>query len=170
MYVSPAPSFHPHSPQHYIEHTFPLRIPHRNPGKVEQELRRMNVDKAVPAVPADPFGAPPLSKPPYIEDMGLRSEQPAAKPSSPEPPVSVLQLGKRLAVDQIGMAPLGLAAFILAMGLMEQLDWKEIKQRFHIMYIPVLIVNWQVCLLCCQRVGLNGQQVWPIGENAGCGA
>ncbi|KAL6304215.1 hypothetical protein BKA93DRAFT_733528 [Sparassis latifolia] len=63
--------------------------------------------------------------------------------------VSVPALAKRVAADQIMMAPLGLAIFIGSMGIMEGRDAKHISQKYSDLLMPLLITNWQV---------------WPIAQ------
>ncbi|EMD41716.1 hypothetical protein CERSUDRAFT_90289 [Gelatoporia subvermispora B] len=64
--------------------------------------------------------------------------------SSGAPRVSIPALTKRVAADQIVMAPIGLALFISSMGMMEGRDAPHIRGKFKDMYTPALITNWQV--------------------------
>ncbi|KAL0950874.1 hypothetical protein HGRIS_007633 [Hohenbuehelia grisea] len=58
--------------------------------------------------------------------------------------ISMLALGKRVAADQLIMAPTGLAIFIAAMGTMEGRRSRQIRQKYAEMYAPALITNWKV--------------------------
>jgi len=58
--------------------------------------------------------------------------------------VSFRALGKRVAADQVIMAPLGLAIFIGSMGAMEGRDAKHILQRYADLYEPTVLANWKV--------------------------
>ncbi|KAF8599282.1 hypothetical protein BDV93DRAFT_526229 [Ceratobasidium sp. AG-I] len=58
--------------------------------------------------------------------------------------VSMPALAKRVAADQIVMAPIGLTIFVGTMGWMEGRDLKGIRQKYSDMYAPALIANWQV--------------------------
>ncbi|EIN13589.1 hypothetical protein PUNSTDRAFT_57419 [Punctularia strigosozonata HHB-11173 SS5] len=58
--------------------------------------------------------------------------------------VSIKALGKRVAADQIIMAPIGLTAFIGSMGIMEGRNFAQIKDKYKDMFGPAVIANWQV--------------------------
>jgi len=58
--------------------------------------------------------------------------------------VSLKALGKRVAADQILMAPIGLALFLGSMGIMEGRDKRHIQEKFQDLYKPLIITNWQV--------------------------
>lgn len=60
-----------------------------------------------------------------------------------EEEVSVLALAKRVAADQIIMAPISLFVFLMSMSLMEGLDGEGTREKFK-NYLPILLVNWQV--------------------------
>ncbi|KAK0198606.1 hypothetical protein F5146DRAFT_99239 [Armillaria mellea] len=53
-------------------------------------------------------------------------------------------LAKRVACDQIFMAPIGLALFLGSMGVMEGRDLSQIQEKYKDLYKPALITNWQV--------------------------
>ncbi|EJD55313.1 hypothetical protein AURDEDRAFT_78349 [Auricularia subglabra TFB-10046 SS5] len=55
-----------------------------------------------------------------------------------------VQLAKRVASDQIVMAPLGLTVFLGSMGLMEGRSSGEISQKYRDLFWPVLFTNWKV--------------------------
>ncbi|KZT21716.1 hypothetical protein NEOLEDRAFT_1099047 [Neolentinus lepideus HHB14362 ss-1] len=63
--------------------------------------------------------------------------------------VSIPALTKRVAADQLFMAPIGLVAFLGSMSVMEGRDATHIKRKFKDIYTPALIANWQV---------------WPIAQ------
>ncbi|KIK71283.1 hypothetical protein GYMLUDRAFT_33425 [Collybiopsis luxurians FD-317 M1] len=63
--------------------------------------------------------------------------------------VSLKALSKRVAADQIIMAPIGLSLFLGSMGVMEGRTMPQIKQKFADLYTPALLTNWQV---------------WPIAQ------
>ncbi|GAA5890128.1 hypothetical protein JCM6882_009236 [Rhodosporidiobolus microsporus] len=58
--------------------------------------------------------------------------------------VSVVQLAKRVAADQLGLAPVSLLIFLLSMSVLEGLDDEETKQKIKDNYWAILSVNWQV--------------------------
>ncbi|PCH33428.1 hypothetical protein WOLCODRAFT_64036 [Wolfiporia cocos MD-104 SS10] len=63
--------------------------------------------------------------------------------------VSIRALSKRVAADQLIMAPIGLALFIGSMGVMEGRDGPHIRRKYSDMFAPALVTNWQV---------------WPIAQ------
>ncbi|KAF8761956.1 Mpv17 / PMP22 family [Rhizoctonia solani] len=58
--------------------------------------------------------------------------------------VSMAALGKRVAADQIVMAPIGLTVFVGMMGWMEGRNLEGIKQKYSDMYAPALAANYKV--------------------------
>ncbi|KAH7921957.1 hypothetical protein BV22DRAFT_1197795 [Leucogyrophana mollusca] len=58
--------------------------------------------------------------------------------------VSFAALSKRVAADQLFMAPLGLVIFVGSMGIMEGRGSGQIRQKYADMYKPALLTNWQV--------------------------
>lgn len=58
--------------------------------------------------------------------------------------VSIRALSKRVAADQLIMAPIGLSLFIGSMGIMEGRDGPHIRRKYADMLVPALIANWQV--------------------------
>lgn len=58
--------------------------------------------------------------------------------------VSVKALSKRVAADQLLIAPIGLSLFIGTMSMMEGKDAQHIKGKFKDLYVPLIIANWQV--------------------------
>ncbi|KAK7058270.1 hypothetical protein VNI00_001901 [Paramarasmius palmivorus] len=63
--------------------------------------------------------------------------------------VSFMSLGKRVACDQLIMAPTGLALFLGSMGVMEGRNKSQIRQKYEDLFVPALVTNWQV---------------WPIAQ------
>ncbi|OCF73374.1 hypothetical protein I204_06606 [Kwoniella mangroviensis CBS 8886] len=55
-----------------------------------------------------------------------------------------LGLAKRVAADQMIMAPFGMSLFISSMGFMEGKSLEGIKDKFSDMFYPALIANWKV--------------------------
>ncbi|KAJ6509310.1 hypothetical protein C8R47DRAFT_17869 [Mycena vitilis] len=58
--------------------------------------------------------------------------------------VSVKALAKRVAADQIVMAPIGLVAFIGSMGVLEGRSRTQIAQKYSDLFMPTLATNWTV--------------------------
>ncbi|KAK2462075.1 hypothetical protein APHAL10511_006538 [Amanita phalloides] len=58
--------------------------------------------------------------------------------------VSIRALSKRVACDQMVMAPIGLGAFIGSIGLMEGRGPEQIKEKFDDLFVPVLLTNWKI--------------------------
>lgn len=71
--------------------------------------------------------------------------QKVAMPNTGQPgQVSVAALFKRVAADQLLMAPLGLAIFISTMAILEGLEWDQVLERYQRLYWPILLINWQM--------------------------
>ena len=58
--------------------------------------------------------------------------------------VSGMAVAKRVAADQLFMAPLGLALFIGSMGAMEGQDSAHVARKYRDLYPDALRANWQV--------------------------
>ncbi|KAI0067865.1 hypothetical protein BV25DRAFT_1953169 [Artomyces pyxidatus] len=58
--------------------------------------------------------------------------------------VSFAALSKRVACDQIVMAPIGLTMFLGSMGIMEGRDSEHIRGKFRDLYQPAILANWKV--------------------------
>ncbi|EIM83393.1 uncharacterized protein STEHIDRAFT_101589 [Stereum hirsutum FP-91666 SS1] len=58
--------------------------------------------------------------------------------------ISMSSLTKRVAADQIIMAPIGLTMFLGGMGIMEGRDLNHIKGKFRDLYKEAIIANWKV--------------------------
>jgi len=57
---------------------------------------------------------------------------------------SFTALFKRVVVDQVFMAPIGLSLFLSSMAVMEGRDLEHIRARFADIYQPVMLANWKV--------------------------
>lgn len=68
----------------------------------------------------------------------------AAKSQGQAGQVSGRSLAKRVAADQLIMAPIGLSLFIGSMGYMEGSRPDQIKSKYKDMFFPALLANWQV--------------------------
>jgi len=58
--------------------------------------------------------------------------------------ISLKGLTKRVACDQLIMAPIGLAIFLGSMGIMEARSPWQIRDKFKDLYQTALIANWKV--------------------------
>ncbi|KAF8898366.1 hypothetical protein BD779DRAFT_1666232 [Infundibulicybe gibba] len=58
--------------------------------------------------------------------------------------VSIRALSKRVACDQLVMAPIGLGLFLGSMGLMEGRSAGQIKEKYTDLFKPALLTNWKV--------------------------
>lgn len=71
--------------------------------------------------------------------------QTVAMPNTGQPgQISIYALFQRVFADQLFMAPIGLAIFISTMAILEGLEWDEIVERYKRLYLPILLVNWQM--------------------------
>ncbi|KAI0307575.1 hypothetical protein B0F90DRAFT_1621545 [Multifurca ochricompacta] len=53
-------------------------------------------------------------------------------------------LSKRVVVDQLVMAPIGLSIFLSSMGVMEGRDPNHIRSKFKDIYQSALLANWKI--------------------------
>jgi len=58
--------------------------------------------------------------------------------------ISFKALSKRVACDQLIMAPIGLAIFLGSIGMMEARSPRQIREKFKDIYPTALITNWKV--------------------------
>ncbi|KAF5337338.1 hypothetical protein D9611_003231 [Ephemerocybe angulata] len=65
------------------------------------------------------------------------------RPEAP-PKVSFPALAKRVAADQLFMAPIGIVLFIGSMGMMEGRSRSQIKQKYRDLFGDALLANWKV--------------------------
>lgn len=71
--------------------------------------------------------------------------QTVAMPNTGQPgQISIYALFQRVFADQLFMAPVGLAIFISTMAILEGLEWDDIVERYKRLYLPILLVNWQM--------------------------
>ncbi|KAF5377466.1 hypothetical protein D9615_005178 [Tricholomella constricta] len=63
--------------------------------------------------------------------------------------VSIKALSKRVACDQLILAPIGLGVFLGSMGIMERRTLPQIKEKLADLYKPAVLANWKV---------------WPIAQ------
>ncbi|GAA5907140.1 Mpv17/PMP22 family protein [Sporobolomyces salmoneus] len=96
----------------------------------------------------DKFPIPELEK---ELPKGARFERGGPKVASTGSPVvqtegavSLKALLKRVAADQLGMAPISLLIFLFSMSLLEGLNGEETQEKIKNNYWPILFVNWQV--------------------------
>lgn len=81
----------------------------------------------------------------YSDGSRIIDPQTVAMPNTGQPgQVSLSALFKRVFADQLFMAPLGIALFISTMAILEGLEWDDIVERYKRMFIPILLVNWQM--------------------------
>lgn len=66
------------------------------------------------------------------------------RPQEITAPVSFIALSKRVAADQLIMAPLGLVLFIGSMGMMEGRSRSQIQQKYRDLFGDAIIANWKV--------------------------
>jgi len=58
--------------------------------------------------------------------------------------VSFKALSKRVAADQVIMAPIGLAIFVGSIGIMEGRSKNQIRDKYTDMYTTALLTNWKI--------------------------
>ncbi|EJD04375.1 uncharacterized protein FOMMEDRAFT_83316 [Fomitiporia mediterranea MF3/22] len=86
----------------------------------------------------------PLSAGVQFGPRSPHMQAPLNVPIGQVPRVSGLAVAKRVAADQLFMAPIGLALFIGAMGMLEGRDAAHIKRKYVDLYPSALAANWQV--------------------------
>ncbi|BGP37275.1 hypothetical protein JCM10449v2_001180 [Rhodotorula kratochvilovae] len=88
-----------------------------------------------------------------VSQSGRRSPDPAAEPmlggapapsTSSVPPVDKVVLLRRVAMDQIVMAPISFIVFLVCMGMMQFLTPSEIFIKVENTLWPILVTNWKV--------------------------
>ncbi|KAK9899617.1 hypothetical protein P389DRAFT_139857 [Cystobasidium minutum MCA 4210] len=89
------------------------------------------------------------NSPAFIEKLKRDAEKEGFKtvamPNTGQPgQISIYALFQRVFADQLFMAPIGLAIFISTMAILEGLEWDEIVERYKRLYLPILLVNWQI--------------------------
>ncbi|GAA6036812.1 hypothetical protein JCM8097_003490 [Rhodosporidiobolus ruineniae] len=125
----------------FLEVNFPLRPipPH---GRIPAAPTKVKVEDP-PEFPI-PGLKEQLPKGARFEAFSGASEKSAPQVQEKEVGVSVAQLAKRVAADQLAMAPVSLFIFLLSMAMLEGLNEEETKQKIRDNYWPILRVNWQV--------------------------
>ncbi|KAK4055827.1 hypothetical protein OIO90_003081 [Microbotryomycetes sp. JL221] len=122
----------------FLEVTFPLR-PYHVPQAVK--LEKVRTEKS-------PIPGMKLPKGAKLErgsdDPQDFSKDKTRREGQTQGDVSVAALAKRVAADQLGMAPVGLFIFLFSMGTLEGLDGAQIREKFRMNYWPILLVNWQI--------------------------
>ena len=106
---------------HWLEHRFPLR-----PPPLSRSPRLGGTEKL--KVEPDEVGAKRLAAP-----LATASQ-----------PVSALAVAKRLACDQLIMAPLGLFVFITFFAICQGLEFEAYRERLKTLYVPLLLANYSV--------------------------
>lgn len=155
----------------FLEVNFPLRIPQKQQAVPMQKVK---IDDIIPGLEKE------LPKNARLERGGIApgagggnpggaAAQPSGFGPTVEAPVSVAQLAKRVAADQLGMAPISLFIFLFSMSLLEGLNGDETRERFKNQYFAILFVNWQIWplfqLFNFSRVPLRYRV--PVGSIAG---
>ncbi|GAA5901985.1 hypothetical protein JCM8208_006655 [Rhodotorula glutinis] len=121
----------------FLEVNFPLR--RAIPGQ-PATMAKVKVENPIPGLEKElPKGARFERGGPAFAGAGA-----AAVNAAGETPVSVVQLAKRVAADQLGLAPVSLFIFLFSMSLLEGLDSEETREKIRSNYWPILLVNWQV--------------------------
>ncbi|GAA5825476.1 hypothetical protein JCM3770_001846 [Rhodotorula araucariae] len=117
----------------FLEVNFPLR--RALPGQ-PATMAKVKVDNPIPGLEKE------LPKGSRLERGGAAAG--AGGGAAGETPVSVVQLAKRVAADQLGLAPVSLFIFLFSMSLLEGLDSEETREKIRNNYWSILLVNWQV--------------------------
>ncbi|GAA5850658.1 hypothetical protein JCM9279_006377 [Rhodotorula babjevae] len=121
----------------FLEVNFPLR--RAIPGQ-PATMAKVKVENPIPGLEKElPKGARFERGGPAFAGAGAAGANAAG-----ETPVSVVQLAKRVAADQLGLAPISLFIFLFSMSLLEGLDSEETREKIRSNYWPILLVNWQV--------------------------
>lgn len=129
----------------FLEVNFPLRV---GAKQSTMPMQKVKVDDVMPGLEKElPKGAR-LERGGIAPGAGGGNPGGAAAAGTMGPtvdaPVSVVQLAKRVAADQLGMAPISLFIFLFSMSLLEGLNGEETRERFKNQYFAILLVNWQV--------------------------
>lgn len=129
----------------FLEVNFPLRV---GAKQSTMPMQKVKVDDVMPGLEKE------LPKGARLERGGIAPGGGGGNPGGAaaagtmgptvEAPVSVVQLAKRVAADQLGMAPISLFIFLFSMSLLEGLNGEETRERFKNQYFAILFVNWQV--------------------------
>ncbi|SCV70514.1 BQ2448_1908 [Microbotryum intermedium] len=134
-----------------------VRFPLRTASTAHQiQMQKIKTDDPPPtSIPIPGFKMPKGAKlergapPPAAAAAGAAGlggsvTVPTPPSASAEGPISNLQLVKRVAADQLGLAPISLFIFLMSMSLLEGLSDEELWDKIRHNYLPILLVNWQV--------------------------
>ncbi|KAK0551317.1 hypothetical protein OC861_002409 [Tilletia horrida] len=134
---------------HFIEHRFPLRAssaaavtPSSSTGKTVGQ-QSATAARAFAKLTGSGAAADVLADKAKLVGDRLAASSVAGKIANAGK-VSLLALGKRVAIDQGLFAPFGLVMFVGSMGIMEGRSLSGIKDKFSEMYFPALLANWQL--------------------------
>ncbi|GAA5961384.1 hypothetical protein JCM21900_006688 [Sporobolomyces salmonicolor] len=117
----------------FLEVNFPLRPTLRSSAP---DMTKIKLENPIPGLEKE------LPKGARLERGGATAEGPHGQTKDAE--VSVAALVKRVAADQLGMAPVSLVIFLVSMSMLEGLDGEEMREKIRQNYLPILLVNWQV--------------------------
>ncbi|GAA5999699.1 Mpv17/PMP22 family protein [Rhodotorula paludigena] len=122
----------------FLEVNFPLR---RTLAGQPATMAKVKVENPIPGLEKELPKGSRLERgaPQFPAGAGALSGGPATEAN-----VSVVQLAKRVAADQFGMAPISLFIFLFSMSLLEGLDQEQTREKIASNYWPILFVNWQV--------------------------
>ena len=79
-----------------------------------------------------------------VEPDEVGAKRLAAPLATASQPVSALAVAKRLACDQLIMAPLGLFVFITFFAICQGLEFEAYRERLKTLYVPLLLANYSV--------------------------
>ncbi|CEQ41256.1 SPOSA6832_02937, partial [Sporobolomyces salmonicolor] len=137
---------------------FPLRPTLRSSAP---DMTKIKLENPIPGLEKE------LPKGARLERGGATAERSHGQTKDAE--VSVAALVKRVAADQLGMAPVSLVIFLVSMSMLEGLDGEEMREKIRQNYMPILLVNWQVrwnffSVPNCRFTdpATCSRQVWPI--------
>ncbi|BGP41145.1 hypothetical protein JCM10450v2_005177 [Rhodotorula kratochvilovae] len=119
----------------FLEVNFPLR---RALAGQPATMAKVKVDNPIPGLEKELPKGSRLERGPGAAGAG------AGAGAAGETPVSVVQLAKRVAADQLGLAPVSLFIFLFSMSLLEGLNGDETREKIRNNYWSILLVNWQV--------------------------
>ncbi|GJN87928.1 hypothetical protein Rhopal_000883-T1 [Rhodotorula paludigena] len=136
----------------YLERAYPLRVSAEQPLMTQTvPLEGVTIDamhgtpKVHRRTSSLVLHAPPLnpaSEPDPATEPMLGGEATPAPTSVP--PVNKLVLLRRIAADQVFMAPISFIVFLVCMGMMEFLTPSEIFIKVENSLWPILIANWKI--------------------------
>ncbi|KAL9931484.1 hypothetical protein V8E36_009649 [Tilletia maclaganii] len=138
---------------HLIEHRFPLRtsssptsssaVASASASASTVGARSADAARTFAKLTGSSVAADVLADKAKVVGQKVASSQVGAKLASAGK-VSLIALGKRVAIDQGLFAPFGLFMFVASMGIMEGRSFSGIQDKFSEMYFPALLANWQL--------------------------